>query len=629
MSSSHGGRGRGISNEPAWMTRGDFPAPSSNSPSQNATIGAGNHRSATPERSYRHDKYRADKYDRDKGQEQYSSRSGGGSGRSRDFRGDHPPYRRRGGGGGSRSSSSRPRQGGAESDRIVFRSYREEREWVEERRRKRRDRKTLFDVLPTEEQIALEELQKASLASHGPNPNVFLKPEDRVMESSIPALAFVTKSSNTSSVTGANITTNTQQTRHARKLYVGNIPDGMTDHQVHTFFRDCIFQAMSVTDPSTEEDPVLSVNMNQERHYAFIEFRSVEVTTACLACNGIHMDNDNTATPLVIKRPNDYNSKIAPIVTLDFFKQFDLSKLGIVSPFVPDSPHKIFVDGLPFHLQDEQVKELLSAFGKLKAFHLVKLSSTSAVTQGYCFVEYVDENIRDIAIMCLNGMDLGGGKKLKAKLASERENGEGAEIGTAAMSGSILGTIDAANVTASPVLPLGVTSIGVSKAPPIMKYVDGVDIEALVDVAVGGPGKKIVASIPDTYDLSSAIPNNTLDIANAALAALAAPVLSPKTRILVLHNMVSEHDFDSEDDYNGLKEEVEEECKKFGNLISLKIPRPTDQYPLTALKKIYLEYATTEDAANAEHELSGRKFGESVVVTSFFNESEYGLNMLS
>ena len=151
-----------------------------------------------------------------------------------------------------------------------------------------------------------------------------------------------------------------------------------------------------------------------------------------------------------------------------------------------------------------------------------------------------------------------------------------------------------------------------------------------MDIAVRGPGKKIVASIPDTYDSSSAIPNNNpLDIANAALAAIAAPVLSVKTRILVLHNMVSDHDFDSEDDYDGLKEEVEEECKKFGNLISLKIPRPTDQYPLMALKKIFLEYATTEDAANAERELSGRKFGDNVVVTSFFNESEYGLNMLS
>jgi splicing factor U2AF subunit len=399
----------------------------------------------------------------------------------------------------------------------------------------------------------------------------------------------------------------------------------MTDYQVHTFFRDCIFQAMGVTDMSAEQDPVLSVNMNQERHYAFIEFRSVEVTTACLALNGIPMNNN----PIVIKRPNDYNAQIAPIVTLDFFKQFDLSKLGIVSPFVPDSPNKIFVDGLPFHLQDEQVKELLSAFGKVKAFHLVKLSPTSTVTQGYCFVEYVDENIRDIAIMGLNGMDLGGGKQLKAKLASERKDGEGAEIGTAAMSGSVLGTNSSA--TSSSTLSLGVTSSGVSKAPPIMKYVDGVDIEALVDVAVGGPGKKINASIPDPSipSLSSpSYPNNPLDIANAALAALSTPVSTPKTRILVLHNMVTDQDFNSEDDYNGLKEEVEEECKKFGTLISLKIPKPTDQYPSTALKKIYLEYATLEDVMNAERELGGRKFGDSVVATSFFDESEYKLDKL-
>lgn len=617
MSSSHGGRGRGISNEPAWMTRGDFPSSASASKTNvgGSTSDHYHHRSLTPERSSRDERFREDKYDRGRyNDKSYRSRTGG-SGRSRDVRGD--PYRRRGGGGGSTGNrSSHPRQG-SESDRIVFRSYREEREWVEDRRRKRRGRVSLFDVLPTEEQIALEELQKASLASHGPNPNVFLKPEDRVIQSSIPALAFVT---NTTSAIS-----NSQQTRHARKLYVGNIPDEMTDYQVHTFFRDCIFQAMGVTDMSAEQDPVLSVNMNQERHYAFIEFRSVEVTTACLALNGIPMNNN----PIVIKRPNDYNAQIAPIVTLDFFKQFDLSKLGIVSPFVPDSPNKIFVDGLPFHLQDEQVKELLSAFGKVKAFHLVKLSPTSTVTQGYCFVEYVDENIRDIAIMGLNGMDLGGGKQLKAKLASERKDGEGAEIGTAAMSGSVLGTNSSA--TSSSTLSLGVTSSGVSKAPPIMKYVDGVDIEALVDVAVGGPGKKINASIPDPSipSLSSpSYPNNPLDIANAALAALSTPVSTPKTRILVLHNMVTDQDFNSEDDYNGLKEEVEEECKKFGTLISLKIPKPTDQYPSTALKKIYLEYATLEDVMNAERELGGRKFGDSVVATSFFDESEYKLDKL-
>ena len=46
--------------------------------------------------------------------------------------------------------------------------------------------------------------------------------------------------------------------------------------------------------------------------------------------------------------------------------------------FVPsqDSPHKIFIGGLPNYLNEDQVKELLSSFGQLKAFNLVKDSAT-------------------------------------------------------------------------------------------------------------------------------------------------------------------------------------------------------------------------------------------------------------
>ena len=50
----------------------------------------------------------------------------------------------------------------------------------------------------------------------------------------------------------------------------------------------------------------------------------------------------------------------------------------IASSFVPsqDSPHKIFIGGLPHYLNEDQVKELLSSFGQLKAFNLVKDSAT-------------------------------------------------------------------------------------------------------------------------------------------------------------------------------------------------------------------------------------------------------------
>ena len=46
-----------------------------------------------------------------------------------------------------------------------------------------------------------------------------------------------------------------------------------------------------------------------------------------------------------------------------------------------------------------QVKELLSSFGELRAFNLVKDSGTS-FSKGYCFFEYVNHDITDIVSGC-------------------------------------------------------------------------------------------------------------------------------------------------------------------------------------------------------------------------------------
>ena len=45
---------------------------------------------------------------------------------------------------------------------------------------------------------------------------------------------------------------------------------------------------------------------------------------------------------------------------------------GVVSTNVPDSANKIFVGGLPPYLKEEDVMELLTSFGELKAFNLVR-----------------------------------------------------------------------------------------------------------------------------------------------------------------------------------------------------------------------------------------------------------------
>jgi splicing factor U2AF subunit len=212
---------------------------------------------------------------------------------------------------------------------------------------------------------------------------------------------------------------------------------------------------------------------------------------------------------------------------------------------------------------DSQVLELLSAFGAVKAFNLVKNDPMSDTSKGYCFVEYCDPNVTQIAAMGLNGMDMGGGKVLSARLSSQHgQETEGGEFG-------------------APVA-----------APPVdASVVDGVDVNALLQAALGGGGAMPAAApvaIQQPYQQPIVV-KDPMAVANAAASALdqafgsgGVPPLAPPTampgstvtRILVLLNMVMDEDLATAEDRKFLEEEVREEVGKYGTLLSMKIPMP-------------------------------------------------------
>lgn len=424
------GRGRGISNKPAWMTRGGDggpdpgpgggggPSPPSGGGSSSGGGGMDYRGGPGPgpgvgppmRRGYDNRGGGGGRYDEmgrgpppQRGGSDFRDRRRGpppphrGGGGGRDF---HPRDHHRGGGGGS---GDRGRGGGGSSPNnknhqsngaIFFRSYEEEQAWVEERRRKRLARKSKFDVMPTPEQLAADAAM-AALSNPAATDFAGTNASDR------------------------NFTAVPQQTRHARRLYIGQLPPNVTEDELHVFFRDAIEQAILPHSPGTtgpegrlEDDPILSVYINHERRFCFLEFKTVEMTTACMALDGIDI---NGKGKVKIKRPNDYNASMAPKVHNENIPQLDTSKLGIISGTVQDGPNKIFVGGLHYHLAENQVMELLQAFGKVKSFHLVKNEPDSMTSKGYCFVEYADPAVTQVAVMGLNGMDLGGGKMLTAR----------------------------------------------------------------------------------------------------------------------------------------------------------------------------------------------------------------------
>lgn len=312
-------------------------------------------------------------------------------------------------------------------------------------------------------------------------------------------------------------------TCQSRRLYVGNIPFGCNEDAMLDFFNQQMHLCGLAQAPG---NPVLACQINLDKNFAFIEFRSIDETTAGMAFDGINFMGQQ----LKIRRPRDYQ----PITT-----NYEALGRMPVSNIVVDSPFKLYIGGLPNYLTSDQVKELLSSFGQLKAFNLVTDPSTG-MSKGYAFAEYLDTSLTDQAIAGLNGMQLGD-NKLLVQLSCVGKSGGAAPTFT-------------------------------------QTQIAGIDLSK-------GAG--------------------------------------PPTEVLCLMNMVTEEDLKEDEEYEDILEDIREECQKYGNVRSLEIPRPVFGVDVRGVGKVFVEFSDKNECQKAQAALTGRKFANRVVVTSYFDPDFY------
>lgn len=358
-------------------------------------------------------------------------------------------------------------------------------------------------------------------------------------------------------------------TRQARRLYVGNIPFGCSDEDMTEFFQTNMTACNFVTQPG---NPVLACQINSDKNFAFLEFRSVEETSSAMALDGILCKGQ----ALKIRRPHDYQpipgSEPTPAPMSGALGSSGLASQsisssndpkapyipGVVSTVVADSPNKIYIGGIPTTLTDDQIKDLLSAFGQLRAFNLIRDPSTLA-SKGYAFCEYLDPMNTELAISGLNGFDIQD-KKLTVQRASvgARSGGPGSNL-----------------VGLNP-------SAAAALLPPVQIQVPG-------------------------------LPNIT-------------PSSTPRvlTEVLCLMNMVEPNELKDDQEYEEIMEDIEEECSKYGTVRSIEIPRPSERgETVPGLGKVFVEFDSATEAQRAQLNLAGRRFANRVVVTSYFDRDRY------
>uniref|UniRef100_A0A0N5BM49 Splicing factor U2AF subunit n=1 Tax=Strongyloides papillosus TaxID=174720 RepID=A0A0N5BM49_STREA len=310
-------------------------------------------------------------------------------------------------------------------------------------------------------------------------------------------------------------------TCQSRRLYVGNIPFGCNEQTMLDFFNQQMTLCRLSQAPG---NPVLACQINLDKNFAFIEFRSIDETTAGMAFDGINFMGQQ----LKIRRPRDYQ----PIGN-DMMTNYGISSV------VQDSPHKLFIGGLPTILEAEQVKELLQSFGPLKSFNLVKDGKTG-ISKGYAFCEYADPALTDQAIAGLNGMELE-------------------------------------------------------------------DKKIIVQLACTG------AKNPTT-DSSGNTPLSGIDLSQGA---------GPVTEILCLLNMVTEEELRDDEEYEDIVEDIREECSRYGEIRSIEVPRPIEGLNVAGVGKVFIEYASKAECQKAVAAITGRKFDNRIVCTSYFDPEKY------
>ena len=95
------------------------------------------------------------------------------------------------------------------------------------------------------------------------------------------------------------------------------------------------------------------------------------------------------------------------------------------------------------------------------------------------------------------------------------------------------------------------------------------------------------------------------------------------TEVLCLLNMVVPEELTDEEEYEDILEDIREECGRFGEVRSIEIPRPVPGVDVPGCGKVFIEFGSSMECQKAQHALTGRKFSNRVVVTSYFDPDKY------
>lgn len=197
----------------------------------------------------------------------------------------------------------------------------------------------------------------------------------------------------------------------------------------------------------------------------------------------------------------------------------------------------------------------------------------------YCFFEYLDPNLTDTAVMGLNNLKIGDKTLTVRRAQPKADHQPGMGVGMPQAYGAMQGGFGGLDAGLTPA-QLGAL--------------------AALRAQGGMPPHQMAAPIPS------------------------GPPRSAPTRVLVLLQMVVADILRDDQEYREIFEDIETECRRYGEVRNVVIPRPHPSgAPVNGLGKVFVEFGHAEQAMKARAEVEGRQFDGRTVAADFWNEDKF------
>ncbi|BFU18379.1 U2 snRNP auxiliary factor large subunit, putative [Entamoeba histolytica HM-1:IMSS-B] len=189
---------------------------------------------------------------------------------------------------------------------------------------------------------------------------------------------------------------NVHQERAAKRIYVGNINSSTSEKDIVDAFNEAMRRGDYV-DKNDTRDIITHIEVNYERSYAFLEFRTLEEAVKALSLDGLTIKGASVK----VRRPKDYNPVLPFISGLS-----QLMEPGTTNP----RESILYMGNIPLQMTDEQIRKKLENLNPLKNFFVIRDPDLGA-PQGkcYCLFEYQNPEYKE-KILTFDGINLGGNK---------------------------------------------------------------------------------------------------------------------------------------------------------------------------------------------------------------------------